>query len=101
MGLLALNRLMSIQRKQHCRQIEANRLLASTDKRKGSPCKQDNSRCSKRERYSQPDLPEDIWRHIHSLLSLRDAARAACVSRAFYVYGGAVPTSPSVCKLWA
>uniref|UniRef100_A0A0E0GJ22 Uncharacterized protein n=1 Tax=Oryza nivara TaxID=4536 RepID=A0A0E0GJ22_ORYNI len=83
MGLLGLNRLMSIQREQRCRQIEANRLLASTDKRKGSPCKQDNSRCSKRERYSQPDLPEDIWRHIHSLLSLQDAARAACVSRAF------------------
>ena len=26
---------------------------------------------------------QDIWCHIHSLLPLRDAARAACVSRAF------------------
>jgi len=30
-----------------------------------------------------PDLPEDIWKHIHSLMPLRDAARAACVSRPF------------------
>ncbi|CAN6183234.1 unnamed protein product [Urochloa humidicola] len=29
------------------------------------------------------DLPEDIWQHIHSLMPLRDAARAACISRAF------------------
>ncbi|XBJ11734.1 hypothetical protein VPH35_016385 [Triticum aestivum] len=33
--------------------------------------------------YSGPHLPEDIWCHIHSLMPLRDAARAACVSRAF------------------
>ena len=26
---------------------------------------------------------QDIWRHIHSLMPLRDAARAACVCRAF------------------
>ena len=26
---------------------------------------------------------QDIWCHIHSLLTLRDAARAACVSHAF------------------
>ncbi|XP_048527817.1 uncharacterized protein LOC125507206 [Triticum urartu] len=30
-----------------------------------------------------PDLPEDIWWHIHSLMPMRDAARAACVSRTF------------------
>ncbi|XP_047050431.1 uncharacterized protein LOC124655607 isoform X2 [Lolium rigidum] len=34
--------------------------------------------------YSGPELPEDIWCHIHSLMLLRDAARAACVSRAFF-----------------
>ncbi|CAL5009103.1 unnamed protein product [Urochloa decumbens] len=31
-------------------------------------------------RCSIPDLPEEIWCHIHSLLPLRDAARAACLS---------------------
>ncbi|XBH71047.1 hypothetical protein VPH35_098575 [Triticum aestivum] len=30
-----------------------------------------------------PDLPEDIRRHIHALLPLRDAARAACASHSF------------------
>ncbi|KAK3120830.1 hypothetical protein QOZ80_8BG0642300 [Eleusine coracana subsp. coracana] len=30
-----------------------------------------------------PTLPEDIWHHIHSLMPLRDAARAACLSRDF------------------
>uniref|UniRef100_A0A0D9VA63 Uncharacterized protein n=1 Tax=Leersia perrieri TaxID=77586 RepID=A0A0D9VA63_9ORYZ len=34
-------------------------------------------------RYSGPDLPKDIWHHILSLMPLRDAARAACVSRGF------------------
>ncbi|GJN39858.1 hypothetical protein PR202_gb29006 [Eleusine coracana subsp. coracana] len=32
---------------------------------------------------SNPDLPEDIWHHIHSLLPMRDAARVACQSRPF------------------
>ncbi|BAD87201.1 hypothetical protein [Oryza sativa Japonica Group] len=43
----------------------------------------DNFQVDKTLRYSGPDLPEDIWHHIHSLMPLRDAARAACVSRAF------------------
>ncbi|XP_062196209.1 uncharacterized protein LOC133899246 [Phragmites australis] len=34
-------------------------------------------------RYSIPYLPEDIWCHIHSLMPMCDAARAACLSRAF------------------
>uniref|UniRef100_A0ACD5TZT8 Uncharacterized protein n=2 Tax=Avena sativa TaxID=4498 RepID=A0ACD5TZT8_AVESA len=38
---------------------------------------------AKRLRYSEMHLPEDIWGHIHSLMPLRDAARTACVSRAF------------------
>uniref|UniRef100_A0A452YL40 F-box domain-containing protein n=1 Tax=Aegilops tauschii subsp. strangulata TaxID=200361 RepID=A0A452YL40_AEGTS len=33
--------------------------------------------------YSMPYLPEDIWHRIHSLMPMRDAARAACLSRAF------------------
>uniref|UniRef100_A0A0A9DJ19 F-box domain-containing protein n=1 Tax=Arundo donax TaxID=35708 RepID=A0A0A9DJ19_ARUDO len=34
-------------------------------------------------RRSISDLPEDIWFHIHSLMPMRDAARAACLSSAF------------------
>ncbi|KQJ98715.1 hypothetical protein BRADI_3g38590v3 [Brachypodium distachyon] len=37
----------------------------------------------KRIRYSVPELPEEIWHNIHSLLPLPDAARAGCVSRTF------------------
>ncbi|CAO2190111.1 unnamed protein product [Urochloa humidicola] len=33
--------------------------------------------------FSIPDLPEDILRHIHSLMPMDAAARAACLSRAF------------------
>ncbi|CAM0901597.1 unnamed protein product [Alopecurus aequalis] len=43
-------------------------------------------RCQKlqdQKEYTGPSLTEDIWCHIHSLLPLRDAARAACVSHAF------------------
>ncbi|RCV29391.1 hypothetical protein SETIT_6G009700v2 [Setaria italica] len=32
---------------------------------------------------SIPDLPMDIWRHIHSLMPMDAAARAACLSHAF------------------
>uniref|UniRef100_A0A0E0B511 F-box domain-containing protein n=1 Tax=Oryza glumipatula TaxID=40148 RepID=A0A0E0B511_9ORYZ len=42
-----------------------------------------NSEGAKRTRYSVPSLPEEIWCHIHSLMSFKDAARAACVSCAF------------------
>ncbi|CAM0952271.1 unnamed protein product [Alopecurus aequalis] len=50
------------------------------------PCLQDDdddSQDSKRQRCSLPELPEEIWQHIHSLMPMRDAARAACVSHAF------------------
>ncbi|XP_048559955.1 uncharacterized protein LOC125540387 [Triticum urartu] len=43
-----------------------------------SPCQQ-----AKTEECSEPNLPEDIWHHIHSLMPLKDAARAACLSRSF------------------
>ncbi|CAM0952270.1 unnamed protein product [Alopecurus aequalis] len=33
--------------------------------------------------HSSPHLPEEIWHHIHSLLPMREAARAASVSHAF------------------
>ncbi|XP_022683776.1 uncharacterized protein LOC101758601 isoform X2 [Setaria italica] len=44
--------------------------IASRGKRKGSPCQRD-------------DGSQHIWQHIHSLMPMRDAARAACVSRSF------------------
>ncbi|KAL6640576.1 hypothetical protein ACP70R_021699 [Stipagrostis hirtigluma subsp. patula] len=59
-------------------------MVASRAKRKGSPCQQDDgSQGGETELYSGPTLPEDIWNHIHSLMPMRDAARAACVSHAF------------------
>uniref|UniRef100_A0A0D9YL36 At1g61320/AtMIF1 LRR domain-containing protein n=2 Tax=Oryza glumipatula TaxID=40148 RepID=A0A0D9YL36_9ORYZ len=33
--------------------------------------------------YSLPYLPEDIWHHIHSLMPMSAAARAACLSHSF------------------
>lgn len=86
MGLLALKLFMFIHRdRKHLRgQIQArNRSIASVAKRKRSSCQHDNSQDIKRMVFSGPDLPEDIWCHIHSLLPLRDAARVACVSHAF------------------
>ncbi|KAL6658765.1 hypothetical protein ACP70R_002805 [Stipagrostis hirtigluma subsp. patula] len=98
MGLPALKRLMSLQQRggeRRRRRTQApsskfgvNRPIASVDKRNGSPCQQDededgDSQAGKRIKYSAPELPEDIWCHIHSLMPLHDAARAACLSRAF------------------
>uniref|UniRef100_A0A0D9VAK6 Uncharacterized protein n=1 Tax=Leersia perrieri TaxID=77586 RepID=A0A0D9VAK6_9ORYZ len=57
-------------------------LLDLRAKRKCLPCQQDD--ISQGAAHIEiPSLPEDIWRHIHSLMSMRDAARAACVSRSF------------------
>ncbi|WVZ65318.1 hypothetical protein U9M48_014702 [Paspalum notatum var. saurae] len=61
-------------------------LVASMGKRKGSPCQQDgpgDSPALKLMRTTIPELPEDIWSCIHSLMPMREAARAACLSRAF------------------
>ncbi|XP_052152465.1 putative F-box/FBD/LRR-repeat protein At5g56810 isoform X1 [Oryza glaberrima] len=95
MGMLALNRLMPLRRdrrrrrRHHRPQIRARSggLIASTGKRKTSPCQQDDydgdSQAGKIMRNSIPDLPEDILFRIQSFMSMREAARAACVSRAF------------------
>uniref|UniRef100_A0A0D9ZM62 At1g61320/AtMIF1 LRR domain-containing protein n=1 Tax=Oryza glumipatula TaxID=40148 RepID=A0A0D9ZM62_9ORYZ len=95
MGMLALNRLMSLRRdrrrrrRHHRPQIRARSggLIASTGKRKTSPCQQDDydgdSQAGKIMRNSIPDLPEDILFRIQSFMSMREATRAACVSRAF------------------
>uniref|UniRef100_M8BPI2 Uncharacterized protein n=1 Tax=Aegilops tauschii TaxID=37682 RepID=M8BPI2_AEGTA len=75
MALLPLQRFLSLRR---------GTSIASAAKRKGSSCQQgDNSQDGKRMRFSGPNLPMDVWHHIHSLLPMRDAARASCVSHAF------------------
>ncbi|KAF0931577.1 hypothetical protein E2562_005544 [Oryza meyeriana var. granulata] len=38
------------------------------------------------------EFPEDIWQHIHSLMPMRDAARAACVSRMFLRFWRGYPS---------
>ncbi|XP_052156801.1 uncharacterized protein LOC127774573 [Oryza glaberrima] len=86
MGMLALRRLMAAQRdRRRRRKAQArNGAITSMAKRKGTFLRGgDSSQGAKRLRYSGPYLTEDIWRHIHSLMPLRDAARAACVSQAF------------------
>ncbi|XBH93032.1 hypothetical protein VPH35_084045 [Triticum aestivum] len=55
----------------------------STVDRKDSPCKEDHNCQDGEAQYPRPHLPEDIWCHIYYLLSMQDAARAACVSYAF------------------
>uniref|UniRef100_A0A0D9ZM61 Uncharacterized protein n=1 Tax=Oryza glumipatula TaxID=40148 RepID=A0A0D9ZM61_9ORYZ len=91
--MLVPNRLMSQRRgrrrRRHRRpQIRAGSagFIASTGKRKISPCEHDGDghcQAGKMMRNSIPYLPEDILSRIHSFMSMREAARAACVSRAF------------------
>uniref|UniRef100_A0A453L3T9 F-box domain-containing protein n=1 Tax=Aegilops tauschii subsp. strangulata TaxID=200361 RepID=A0A453L3T9_AEGTS len=84
MGLLALKRLVSVRQDRKTRS-RCGTSIAPVAKRKCSPCQQqDDTRhqAAKRRRRSVPELPKDIWDHILSLLPLRDAARAGCVSRA-------------------
>lgn len=87
MGKLALKRLMSTQSEQRRRrQIRArphDRCSSSVAKRKKEVERDDVSLGAKRLRHAGLYLPEDMWRHIHSLMPLRDAARTACVSHAF------------------
>ncbi|KAL6620038.1 hypothetical protein ACP70R_028357 [Stipagrostis hirtigluma subsp. patula] len=56
--------------------------LLAYGKGSSSQCNDDSQACQTM-KNSGPDLPEDILCHIHFLMPLRDAARAACVSRAF------------------
>uniref|UniRef100_A0A0A9AHY2 F-box domain-containing protein n=1 Tax=Arundo donax TaxID=35708 RepID=A0A0A9AHY2_ARUDO len=92
MGLLALQQLMSVQREQkrRRRQIPArNGLIGTVNRRNDSPYQQigdGDSQNGETLTYSIPYLPEDIWHRIHSLMPMRDAARAACLSRAFLHY---------------
>lgn len=84
-GRFPMGQLELMEERERFRWLQRqNGSVASLALRKGSPCHQDDdSHGSKRMIFSGPELPEDIWCHIHSLMLLRDAARAACVSRAF------------------
>ncbi|KAL6630638.1 hypothetical protein ACP70R_028489 [Stipagrostis hirtigluma subsp. patula] len=84
---------MSLQRQPQDR----DGMIASWLKGEDPPCQRDDdSQGGEIEIYSGPSLPEeflnlpsmmstcqDIWHHIYSLVPMRDAARVACVSRAF------------------
>ncbi|TVU27372.1 hypothetical protein EJB05_29977 [Eragrostis curvula] len=91
MGQLHLIRLMTLQRQRDLRRRRRQDqppnnvgMVASGPKRKGSPCQRDGDyQGDEVKMYLGPSLPEDIWQHIHSLMPMRDAARVACVSRAF------------------
>ncbi|CAL5020652.1 unnamed protein product [Urochloa decumbens] len=94
--MVELNQLMSLLRQRRRQLHQRDRQIQdhgkpppygstySGVKRKCSPCQNDdNSLDGQTNGYSGPDLPEDIWCHIHSLMPMRDAAQTACVSRAF------------------
>ncbi|XP_051184146.1 uncharacterized protein [Lolium perenne] len=59
--------------------------ITSLANKETPPCQHgdDDSQGSKRIRCSWIDLPEEIWHHIHSLVPMREAAQASCVSHAF------------------
>jgi len=80
-----LNRLMFKQERRRRRRIRAhNQKSTKVPKEKDSLCQEDDHyEDGKTSRYSGPNLPEDVWCHIHSLMPLRDAAQSACVSHAF------------------
>ncbi|KAM3332801.1 hypothetical protein ACQJBY_028135 [Aegilops geniculata] len=55
----------------------------SPDKQDSLCQEDDHSQGGDTSTWSWPNLPEDIWCLIHSLMPLRDSARSACVSRTF------------------
>ncbi|CAL4996360.1 unnamed protein product [Urochloa decumbens] len=75
---------MSLQRHQR-RNGRLNRSIASVDKGTDSTSGYGYSQAAERTMCSipVPALPEDILHRVHSLLPMRDAARAACSSHAF------------------
>ncbi|CAL5009114.1 unnamed protein product [Urochloa decumbens] len=60
-------------------QLQGDEPIPSRAETKGSK----NSLHSQIQGYSGPNLPKEIWAHIHSLLPMRDAAQVACVSQDF------------------
>uniref|UniRef100_A0ACD5XUD3 Uncharacterized protein n=1 Tax=Avena sativa TaxID=4498 RepID=A0ACD5XUD3_AVESA len=96
MGLLALNCFMPMLRgrkgnRGHSRSQNGS-ITASLATGNKSPCRNDdNSDGGEEVRYVGPDLPEEIWHHICSLVPMRDAARADCVSHVFLSSWGCHP----------
>ncbi|KAM0836048.1 hypothetical protein ACQ4PT_062561 [Festuca glaucescens] len=78
-------RLLSRKRyrqRQRCRRrIRDCGAVALVTKRENLPGQNDDNQAVTG--ISHPDLPEDILRHIHAQMTLRDAARAACASHTF------------------
>ncbi|CAL5008950.1 unnamed protein product [Urochloa decumbens] len=70
-------------RRHRRRNGRLNRSIASVDKGTGSTSGHVCSQAAERTMCSIPALPEDILHRVHSLLPMRDAARAACSSHAF------------------
>ncbi|CAL5009097.1 unnamed protein product [Urochloa decumbens] len=60
-------------------QLQGDEPIPSRAETKGS----EKSLDSQIQGYSGPNLPKEIWGHIHSLLPMRDAAQVACVSQDF------------------
>ncbi|KAJ1264377.1 hypothetical protein BS78_09G258700 [Paspalum vaginatum] len=63
-----------------------NRLVTTMNETEDSPFQgvgDDDSKHGETSICSTPYLPEEIWHHIHSLMPIRDAARAACLSQTF------------------
>ncbi|XP_037407347.1 uncharacterized protein LOC119269592 isoform X2 [Triticum dicoccoides] len=86
MGMLSLNRiLLKQERRRRLRRIQAhNELITKVPDKKDSLCQQDDqSQGGDRSTSSGPNLPEDIWCLVHSLMPLCDSAHSACVSRTF------------------
>ncbi|XBH71082.1 hypothetical protein VPH35_098601 [Triticum aestivum] len=72
----------SLEQDPRHRQIQGRHVsTGSSASREASPSHQDDA--SQTGKRIKKDLPEDIWLHICSFLPMKDAARAACVSRAF------------------
>ncbi|KAJ1273206.1 hypothetical protein BS78_06G261500 [Paspalum vaginatum] len=76
MGMLSINRLLFKQQQRRRRRIQARNVwIISAPQKKDSLYQEDD--------HSSPNLPEDVWRYIISLMPLRDSARSACVSCLF------------------
>ncbi|OEL36449.1 hypothetical protein BAE44_0002532 [Dichanthelium oligosanthes] len=89
MGCLALMSFLPTRRERQRRQFGHRQIqrdggsIASLPKIESVQCQDgDNSQADKVIGFDLI-LPEDILRRIHALLPMKDAARAACISRAF------------------
>ncbi|KAL6844470.1 hypothetical protein ACP4OV_026143 [Aristida adscensionis] len=78
----SLNRRLSMQREVKRRRPARLLSMRDADGQVTSVPDQKKLHC-KEVAHSGPNLPEDIWCHIHALMPLRDFACSACVCRTF------------------